>query len=185
MKIHVVQESDLQNATGNNSMMANGTSVHSEDNYPARNGPLSFPLAAFGFVTRLATGLFNRGKRQLDQLASDSNGACESGLQETLETNASGIASNECTCQEPNTADDACLNATHETADAGEDITDHTSVKVERVDDKGSQLSEESDVVGMGECYKDDCVSFKRFDITNDPVDSYYFGGGGQVPILF
>ncbi|XXG40368.1 hypothetical protein AAC387_Pa01g1103 [Persea americana] len=174
------EESDLQNATGNNSVMAHGTSVHSEDNNPTRNGPLSFPLAAFGFVTRLATGLFNRGKRQLDQLASDSNVACESGLQETLETNESGIASNECTCQEPNTADYACLNATHETADAGEGITDHTSVKVERVDNKGRQISEESDVVGMGECYEDDCLSFKRFDITNDPVDSYYFGGGGK-----
>lgn len=183
MQIHIVQEPDVQSATGNNSEVAQRTSVHSEEKNPARNGPLSFPLAAFGFVTRLATGLFNRGKWQLDELASDSNGACESGLQEAHETNECGIVRNECISQESNTAGDPSVNSIHEAADACEDVTDHGVVEVERIEDKGGQMSEKSDVVGMGESYEDDCGSFKRFDITRDPVDNYYFGGSGQVPI--
>lgn len=167
-------------AAGSDSEMAKGTSVHSEENNPTRNGPLSIPLAALGFVTRLATGLFNRGRKQFDQLSSDSNGACEPGLQETIGTFESRTAGNECITQEPNVVDDPSVRATSETASECEDAADHVDVEVELVENKNSQMSKESDALSMRACHEDDHGNFERFDIAKDPLDNYYFGGNQQ-----
>ena len=44
----------------------------SVDNNSGRNAALSLPLAALGFVTRLASGIFSRGRKNVDPLYLDS-----------------------------------------------------------------------------------------------------------------
>ncbi|XP_077219554.1 ubiquitin-conjugating enzyme 23 isoform X2 [Tasmannia lanceolata] len=162
------EDGDLHNASGNNSEMANSTSVDPEEENSVRSGLLSFPQAALELFTRVASSFFPRGRQQIEPLGSDSEVAQEPGL-ETLETSTGVAADNEFMSQESTTVEDAC------------GLVLSSAAEVSSLEIIETLMPEESDACSMRTCYEGDSCSFKRFDIAKDPGDHYYLGGNGQV----
>ncbi|XP_027086856.1 probable ubiquitin-conjugating enzyme E2 23 [Coffea arabica] len=133
-----------------------------------RNGALSIPLAALGFVTRLASGIFSRGRKHTDP---DSRSDDELQLRELA--------------VKIDTDDESCSQRSN----GGDSIGSlSTKVKAEEQDDK-----EVADLLDAAEAlcnlkpeanvptYHDDrASSFKGFDITKDPYDHYFRGTNEQ-----
>lgn len=140
-----------------------------------RNGALSFPQAAFGFMSRLASGIFSRGQKHVDPLNSD---ARDDQVQEI--TNSVNIDhGNESGTQQPNgTTNDCDIVIPHE------DVEEHVETKetdlLEVSEALCSLKPKESDAVSSDA----DASTFKRFDIVKDPYDHYYIGANGQVVFL-
>ncbi|XP_058090822.1 probable ubiquitin-conjugating enzyme E2 23 [Magnolia sinica] len=174
------EEANLQNDSGKSSESGNGASADSEESNPGRNGPLSIPLAALGFVTRLATGLFSRGRKQSDVLGSDSKIADEPGLLENVKDSEGELADNEFTSQEADAIDDHSPNNTGENAEECGSVAVNMIVELDRVENINGQMSEESDAGTTRACHEDNPCRFKRFDIAKDPLDHYYLDGSGQ-----
>lgn len=136
-----------------------------------RNGALSFPQAAFGFMSRLASGIFSRGQKHVDPLNSD---ARDDQVQEI--TNSVNIDhGNESGTQQPNgTTNDCDIVIPHE------DVEEHVETKetdlLEVSEALCSSKPKESDAVSSDA----DAFTFKRFDIVKDPYDHYYIGANGQ-----
>ncbi|XP_023732352.1 probable ubiquitin-conjugating enzyme E2 23 isoform X2 [Lactuca sativa] len=130
------------------------------------NGALSIPLAALGFMTRLASGIFSRGQRNItDNSGGDnvtlhredknddvSSSRKSSSTDNTLERLASGSEEHE-----------------HEHADVEEKFLLDSPAQRLNIDDSGK-----SSEGGNGNS------SFKGFDIVKDPLDHYYLGVNGQ-----
>ncbi|KAL3628877.1 putative ubiquitin-conjugating enzyme E2 23 [Castilleja foliolosa] len=121
-----------------------------------KNGALSIPLAAIGFVTRLASGLFYRGRKhsneddiQSDELASDIN--TDGGSSSRKANDIEGEISNPVT------------NCKEEQPDV-----------LEVAKTLGNFKLPESDAPANQE------FTFKGFDIVRDPIDHYYLGTQGQ-----
>lgn len=126
------------------------------------NGALSIPLAALGFMTRLASGIFSRGQRDAD----DSSMTIE-GDSETL------LRANSLSDRNASSDSSALESPTY---DRGEE---HGVIQESNLSDAPDELLSESSRSEV------ENSSFKGFDIVKDPFDHYYLGVGGQVSCNF
>ncbi|XP_027365605.1 probable ubiquitin-conjugating enzyme E2 23 isoform X2 [Abrus precatorius] len=147
----------------------NSSSVISEaeesgENDFGRAGALSVPLAAFRFVTRLASGIFSRGQRNLDAVHLPSKGESE---------HSSPVANDESSSEKCIALDD--------------DNSDNKDERHEEVVPEASEIVEASEALCRlrneddPASFDNDACSLKHFDITIDPSDHYFIGANGQV----
>lgn len=149
-----------------------------ESNSSGRNSALSLPFAALDFVTRLATGIFSRGRKNIDSDNSDDKG--ENELQSPKMQYASGekSPSDESSSQKSDVIKNTGGQINHEDGERDITVEDFVSSNTENV--LCNSRDKESE---MPSGLKDDIWSFKRFDITKDPSDHHYLGSNGQVQI--
>ncbi|XP_010922564.1 probable ubiquitin-conjugating enzyme E2 23 [Elaeis guineensis] len=158
------KEGDLQSPVDNFVERETSTITSEEDNNAGRNGPLSMPLAAIGYVTRLATGLFSLGRKQSDPSDLDHMIENESESGEILKV--SEKATNDEASYEESEALDVVQNV-HKAAEVHSDTAtaEDAEEKMEDVPDGSTS---------------DDPHSFKHFDIAENPSDHHFLGGNGQ-----
>ncbi|GFQ01061.1 probable ubiquitin-conjugating enzyme e2 23 [Phtheirospermum japonicum] len=149
------EEHGTDNADDVRSVIKDNDSV--EEN-SGKNGALSIPLAAIGFVTRLASGIFYRGRKHLDEddlqsddLASDTDP--DGGSSSQKPNNFEGQISSPVT------------NCKEEQSDLLEVAETLCNFKLPQSD---APAREEFSSI------------FKGFDIVRDPIDHYFLGTQGQ-----
>ncbi|KAJ4834539.1 putative ubiquitin-conjugating enzyme E2 23 [Turnera subulata] len=166
------EDVELQNAADLNS-----EADDEESNTSGRNPALSLPFAALDFVTRLATGIFSRARKNVDADFSDSkyeNELQASGMKSVPEKSCS---SSESSSQKHNLIKTSSGQST--TYDEMEGCTvEQSPVSSNAVDALPDLRTEESD---MPSSIEDDIWSFKRFDIAKDPVDHHFLGSDGKI----
>lgn len=142
--------------------MQNGSDIsldgeeHTSENIQT-NGALSIPLAAFGFMTRLASGIFSRGQRNTDNSSINSAGDNE-------------ILSERNTCSD--------LSLETPSSDRGEE---HGAVEESNLlDAPTDHFNSDSGKLNELPRSEVDNSRFKGFDIVKDPLDHYYLGANSQ-----
>ncbi|KAL2996340.1 hypothetical protein AAZX31_10G267500 [Glycine max] len=160
-----VLEDSREDIERENSSSVTSEAEESGENDFGRTAALSVPLAAFRFVTRLASGIFSRGSRNLDSIPLEIKAERE---------HPSPVVNDESTSQK------------HIAIDA-----DNSGNKNERYDEVVSEATEtleasaalcslgNEDAPATASCDNDTC-SLKHFDITKDPSDHYFIGANGQ-----
>ncbi|XAR72685.1 Ubiquitin--protein ligase [Bertholletia excelsa] len=139
-----------------------------------RNGPLSIPLAALGFVTRLASGIFSRGRKDPDSFSSECRGESELKSQEVENFPVRGDSGDESCLQQPNSTGYHTVEATQEKEDRlVEEATDLLDMA-----EALCSLKPEAEH-GPLQC-EDVTSSFRGFDIAKDPSDHYFLGANRQ-----
>nr|CAD1835375.1 unnamed protein product [Ananas comosus var. bracteatus] len=154
---------NTQNSTDDNAERENNDGAVPEDN-TGRNGPLSMPFAAIGYVTRLATEFFGRGRKQLD--ASSADGINENEAESDEAPEVSEKAVNEETSIE---ASEACDDGAHVNETAEE--KSHATVME-------SAPAITKDILDRVDSNDDFC--FKHFDIVQNPSDHHFAAADGQ-----
>ncbi|XVE48836.1 hypothetical protein DITRI_Ditri01bG0034300 [Diplodiscus trichospermus] len=139
------------------------------ENNTGRNAALSLPLAAFDFVTRLASGLFSGRQKNVDPIGLDSKGE-----------NEHQPEGRECSCESSLQKSDVLDNSSGESVhgkgqEPVEAKTQKHSLPVEVL--RELSIEDSDSKTGDG---GDDACSFKRFDTAKDPVDHYFLGANGQ-----
>ncbi|XP_044508745.1 probable ubiquitin-conjugating enzyme E2 23 isoform X2 [Mangifera indica] len=140
------------------------------ENGSGRNTALSLPLAALGFVARLASGIFSRGRKNVDPVCLDARVENEFPSQEIKESCGERDSGNESSSHKSDVIDNRGLTTSH----GKHELVD---VEAPEFSDAVQSLGEES---GKLACYMDDSFSFKRFDIAKDPLDHYFLGASEQ-----
>ncbi|XP_022857689.1 probable ubiquitin-conjugating enzyme E2 23 isoform X1 [Olea europaea var. sylvestris] len=142
-----------------------------------KNGALSIPLAALGFVTRLASGIFSRGRQRTDLMDLDS--ISEDELQSegsTLERDTvERDTNNESSCQKPSDSDNHL--AKFPTNGKGE-VNDAAEAQ-DLLEIAEALCNLKPPGAAPGPC-DEDTSRFKGFDIVRDPRDQYFLGAHGQ-----
>ncbi|CAM8906868.1 unnamed protein product [Rhodiola kirilowii] len=131
------------------------------------NGALSFPLAALGYVTRLATGIFARGWNNPEQSTMEPIGDNEADSQGLLDFSDKTVPIDHNISSHSNELDGQTI--TFGTADLSNDSEALCNTQLQELDTRPS--------------HGEDACSFKRFDTSVDPLDHYFLGadGHGQV----
>ncbi|XWS62629.1 hypothetical protein CRYUN_Cryun06bG0027400 [Craigia yunnanensis] len=151
----------------------NASSIISEveegmENNSGRNAALSLPLAAFGFVTRLASGWFSGRRKNVDPIDLDSEGENEHQLE-------GRDSSYESSSHKSNVLDNSIGESVYGKG------KEHVEAKAHKhslsVDGLCNLRIEESDSKTGDE---DDACGFKRFDTAKDPLDHYFLGANEQ-----
>lgn len=169
----VLQEDEQQNTFSD--MFSE--SEEGRDYNTGRNPALSVPLAAFRFVTRLASGIFSRGQRISEPLDPDLNdgGEVQAHHEDEMETSKENDCTND---NEKSIVIDGCHTETHHSKEE-EQVARGAEEELDTEEDLKTRVTDASD------CKEVDDSSFKRFDIAVDPLDHYYFGTTAQVVIFF
>ncbi|KAG8368072.1 hypothetical protein BUALT_Bualt15G0007300 [Buddleja alternifolia] len=142
------------------------------DENSGTNGALSIPLAALGFMTRLASGIFSRGGKNSDSFDLDSKS--EYDLQSD-ELTSNRVPHNESSSQKPNDIEYQLSKLTTNCKGEEHDDTEATDL-LESAKTLCNSKTPES-----GPPTHDEFIStFKGFDIVKDPSDHYYLGSQGQ-----
>ncbi|CAI9786415.1 unnamed protein product [Fraxinus pennsylvanica] len=128
-----------------------------------KNGALSIPLAALGFMTRLASGIFSRGRQSSDLMDLDSRSEELQYEGSTLERDLN----NESSSQKPSDRDNHLVNDAAEAKDLLEIAETLCNLKLL------------GPAPAPAPCNKD-TSRFKGFDIARDPHDHYFLGAHGQ-----
>ncbi|GAB4853148.1 Probable ubiquitin-conjugating enzyme E2 23 [Ancistrocladus abbreviatus] len=144
-----------------------GERIVDGENNPGRNGPLSIPLAAIGFVTRLATGIFSLGRKEV--VGSEILGE-EVHLQKEINT-SNGRSSSSGSSSQDSTVIDCVSQETNDTN--GQEMDDDESSKLL---DSVEVLFNLRNAEPNGLLCGDEACSFKRFDTAKDPVDHFFLG---------
>ncbi|KAI4304532.1 hypothetical protein MLD38_040028 [Melastoma candidum] len=156
-------EQDEQNVSDPNS-------VGNLENEIARNSALSLPLAAIGFVTRLASGIFSRSRKNGED-SSDFGGEGDNPSETLTEINKGTNSGDECTSQNSMNIENSDSETTR-----GRGSKPVLPMGNDTSDDTGSLSSDSSQYVSNDET----ACSFKHFDTARDPVDHYFVGSNGQ-----
>ncbi|KAF5449000.1 hypothetical protein F2P56_029489 [Juglans regia] len=135
-----------------------------------KNTALSVPLAALRFVTRLATGIFSRGQKNLDPSCLDSKVESELESQRIIQISGGKDSSDESSSQISNVIDSFGT-------DFKEEVASEAQKLFETAEASGNLRTEESNAPA---CSVDDTCGFKHFDIAKDPMDHYFLGAYGQ-----
>lgn len=169
--VYGVQETGSQNATGMNSEVQ-----ESVENNSGRNAALSLPLAALGFVTRLASGIFSRGRKNVDPGCLDSKIDNELPSQGMITGRTdSGIESSS---QRSDVIDNCGVESSH---GKEENVNDEAAEFSDAAQPSFNLRKEESEKPA---CHRDDSLGFKRFDIVKDPLDHHFLGTSEQVSFV-
>ncbi|ONK64403.1 uncharacterized protein A4U43_C07F25490 [Asparagus officinalis] len=168
------KEADLSNNTDNVPDVENSNPSPQEDGNLGRNGALSVPLAALGFVTRFATGLFSLGRKQSDSdhLAVNGTESQETGEVSDMQNSGEELGH-------------AILDALGfnpsekevETSDELGHLTATDDAEMTSGIDNDDSIPVEMDVNTTG---VENHYSFKHFDIVQNPFDHYYLGSSAQ-----
>lgn len=139
------------------------------------NGPLAFPLAAIGYVTRIASGIFSRGRRDGDSF--DSDDSTENSVQPEekkclSEEKASIIVSNS---QDPCVID---IGSGQTNPNIGEEPAEVEFAKSSDIAEAMGNLSSNESYAAL--CTDGKVCSFKRFDTAKDPLDHFFLGANIQ-----
>ncbi|KAJ4715966.1 Ubiquitin-conjugating enzyme like [Melia azedarach] len=162
------EETGSQNATGMNSEVQ-----ESVENNSGRNAALSLPLAALGFVTRLASGIFSRGRKNVDPGCLDSKIDNELPSQGMITGRTdSGIESSS---QRSDVIDNCGVESSH---GKEENVNDEAAEFSDAAQPSFNLRKEESEKPA---CHRDDSLGFKRFDIVKDPLDHHFLGTSEQT----
>lgn len=148
---------DLQDLGRGSFIEESSDAENNGENDSGRNGALSLPLAAVEFVTRMASGIFSRGQKTED--SSSSSLTDENGYKQAELTNSS---------HERGSFLDNCDSE-------GTALENSTILGNEAVKRSESEKSEEPVPSESDSC------SFRRFDISQDPLDHHYLGSDEQV----
>ncbi|KAF3549780.1 hypothetical protein DY000_02005407 [Brassica cretica] len=139
----------------------NSDAENNGENDSGRNGALALPLAAVEFMTRMASGIFSRGQKTED--SSSSSLTDDNGYKQAEVTNSS--------------------------QERGSFLDDHSPTNfsaTDNCDSEGTVLENEAVERSEGEKSEEpipsesDSCSFKRFDISQDPLDHHYLGSDEQ-----
>ncbi|XP_030450292.2 probable ubiquitin-conjugating enzyme E2 23 isoform X1 [Syzygium oleosum] len=153
----------------------NDSGEESVENHTGMNSALSFPLAAIGFVTRLATGIFSRGRKNLDS-GLDSEAENDSHSQMLMQSSDGLYSSDECSSQKSNIMDCTGTDTTYLIGDQ-----DISGIVPDPVDAAESLRNTRPQEVDAPASYEETTCTFKRFDTARDPLDHYFIGTNGQV----
>ncbi|KVH88056.1 Ubiquitin-conjugating enzyme, E2 [Cynara cardunculus var. scolymus] len=136
------------------------------------NGALSIPLAALGFMTRLASGIFSRGQRNTD------NSSINSGGDNEVLPRSDSWSENKDSIDVSSSRKSSCTDTLERPAsDRGE----QHAVEVPSLLDAPEELCNvNSGKVDDSPRFKVGNSSFKGFDIVKDPLDHYFLGGDRQ-----
>lgn len=129
-----------------------------------KNGALSVPLAALGFMTRLASGIFSRGRKDSDPL--------ELNIKSDEDFQFDGLTSNK----------DPCNGSSSQKINDTEDKHLKLSInnKGEEHDTEASELLEVAETLCHLKLAESNVSLFKGFDIVPDSFDHYFSGAQGQ-----
>lgn len=168
---NAAEESQSKEATNATSQGEEITKVG--ESMPERNGALSLPLAALGFVTKLATGIFSRGQKNINSVPSVDEDESERQSSCTLTAADGRSSSNKSTSQKSDVIN-SCGYQTNQGTDQ-EHLGEVTSLL-----DVGEPICisrpETADTVSSEVVVSD----FKRFDIAIDPSDHFFLSANGQ-----
>lgn len=133
------------------------------------NGALA---TAFGFVSRLASGIFSRERKKTDSPTSESRSEDE--------------IQNQGWDRRMDTGDDKCCQRPSDTDNIGtlsiEKREDNDAVEAIDPSDVAETLSNlKAEPANALVQHKDGAYTFKNFDITTDPHDHYFVGASAQV----
>lgn len=157
-----MQYYDMQDIERENSSSVTSEAEESGENDFGRAAALSVPLAAFRFVTRLASGIFSRGSRNLDSIPLEIKAERE---------HPSPVVNDESTSQ-------------NNSGNKNERYEEVVSEATETLEASAALCSlGNEDAPATASCDNDTC-SLKHFDITKDPSDHYFIGANGQVLLL-
>ncbi|KAG7027026.1 putative ubiquitin-conjugating enzyme E2 23, partial [Cucurbita argyrosperma subsp. argyrosperma] len=171
-------EMDVENAKEDIELQDTGVDSEEEESEQHNSGrslALSVPLAAFRFVTRLATGIFSRGPRNRESMDLDSHSESDTQSLEiqSLEEIDSGLQSSSLKSNSFTTSDMNSDCGRGEDDDASEPskmlVSAEASSNLRTAQSDGSA------------CHEDGTCSFKGFDIAKDPLDHYFLGTNGQT----
>lgn len=137
------------------------------------NGALSIPLAALGFMTRLASGIFSRGQRNTD------NSSISSGGDNEVFPRSDSWSENKDSSDVSSSRKSSCTDTLERPAsDRGEQ---HAAVEESSLLDAPEELCNvNSGKVNDSPRFEVGISSFKGFDIVKDPLDHYFLGGDRQ-----
>ncbi|XP_073312323.1 probable ubiquitin-conjugating enzyme E2 23 [Primulina huaijiensis] len=129
-----------------------------------KNGALSIPLAALGFMTRIASGIFSRGRKDSDSM--------ELNIKSEDDFHLDGLTSNK----------DPCNGSSSQKLNDIEDKHSKLSIdsKGEEHNTKASDLLEVAETLCHLKLTESNVSLFKGFDIVTDPFDHYFSGAPGQ-----
>lgn len=138
-----------------------------------KNGALSIPLAAIGFMTRLASGIFSRGRRNSDPLDID--------IKNDDDLQPEGLT----------------INRDHNSGSSSQkpyNIEEHLAKLTTNCEGEENEAAEASDLLEIAETLcnikptlpnasaREEFIStFKGFDIVRDPLDHHFLGSQNQV----
>ncbi|KAL5706417.1 (E3-independent) E2 ubiquitin-conjugating enzyme [Ranunculus cassubicifolius] len=169
------EESGSQNL--NSVIAGEDNTVVSEESNSVRNGPLSIPLAALGFSTRLLTGFLSWGKKQIDPLMSEHNSEHGSQSLGSVDDSERRKSTSEYTSQGPNATDGNSYFCENEEQDRPVSDVAYNRMVPETI----SELrSEEDDADSMTQSYVNGPSNFKHFDTAKDPLDHFFLGANDQ-----
>nr|XP_009418628.1 PREDICTED: probable ubiquitin-conjugating enzyme E2 23 [Musa acuminata subsp. malaccensis] len=169
------KEVDPQNPTDNTVQREKSATTSVEDGTGGRSGPLAVPLAALDFVTKLATGLFSRTRKQSDSSGSDQIIANEDGHKADIDLSGS-------------TLDEAYENRGFDVSDGliEESMDETVEVENQVAATEEAELKIEDSIVkptlmglydGNQRDYSmDDLCNFSHFDVTENPLDHHFHG---------
>jgi len=143
------------------------------------NGPLAFPLAAIGFVTRLASGIFSRRRSHGDSFGSNSSGENEMQSEEDIRVSDGRASSNMSNLQDPVVIDIIGGATSPENGEEPSVMASENSLDVPEA--SCTLRPKESDAAL---CCDDKICSFKRFDTAKDPLDHFFLGATLPVKII-
>ncbi|KAI3506387.1 hypothetical protein L1887_28745 [Cichorium endivia] len=129
------------------------------------NGALSIPLAALGFMTRLASGIFSRGQSERN----NNSGGNNEKLPALWDKN--------------DTSDDVSSSQKSSCTDTLERSDEHEHVEESLLLDSPAQRLNLDDSGKLSESPRfeeGNSGFFRGFDIVKDPLDHYYLGVNGQ-----
>jgi len=157
---------DLQDIERENSSSVTSETEESGENDFGRAAALSVPLAAFRFVTRLASGIFSRGPKNLDSTDMQIKAGHE---------HSSPLVDDESSSQRLIPIDgDTSGNKNGRYKEVVSEATENLEACEALYGLKNDALES---------CDNGSC-SLKHFDITQDPSDHYFIGANGQVLLL-
>ncbi|KAJ6839040.1 putative ubiquitin-conjugating enzyme E2 23 [Iris pallida] len=169
------KEDQIPSPSDNNSDMESTRTVPVEDSKIIRSGPLSVPLAALDYVTRLAIGLlFSRGSKQQDinNMVADELRSQEN--LEDLEDEAADGGSTPLNSADRHNKRDERQNADDNRVAVTKDT------EVPDMDDIDNSMPMGIHACSSGADNKDDHCCFKHFDVTENPLGHYFLGSSDQ-----
>ncbi|KAJ8765002.1 hypothetical protein K2173_010474 [Erythroxylum novogranatense] len=165
--VETQEEVALQKPAG----MSSGAEEGVENNNSGRNPTLSLPLAALGFVTRLATGFFSRGRKNDPELL-DSKGENELQSEGRVIISEERDSIDESSSQRSNIIDGGGLRNSLGKEEG--DATFEVPVSSNSADGLYCLRTENTEIADYG-------YNFKQFDIAEDPFDHHFLDSNGQI----
>ncbi|KAK4797800.1 hypothetical protein SAY86_030126 [Trapa natans] len=158
---HEQEEQGQQSGSDTNSMVENA------DNNSGRKSALSLPFAALGFVTRLASGLFSRGRN------SDSN---HSDSEEEKHVHSAPVIKNSMETCPGDGADSEKSNilCISDSVVADQSEEECVSAPAPRSSYEAESLNDISQELSVPTSNNDAGSFFKHFDVSNEPFDHYF-----------